>query len=124
MCSREGIDLETDILSDSAALHEIIQSMRSFDHSIHCLRDVTRGGLASVLNELAHASQVGIVIDETAIPIQPQVGAVCELLGLESSICCLRRTVCGDCLLGLRRPAVTDYKWTSQFDRRLRHRSS
>lgn len=82
MASRESLDLETAITSDSASLAEIIGSLKDID-GIHCMRDVTRGGLAGVLNEAGEASQVAIVIEESAIPSNPQVQAVCELLGLD-----------------------------------------
>lgn len=83
MSCREGLDLETAILSDTFPLHNIVQTMLSDTSAIHCLRDITRGGLASVLNELASASQVGIQVKEEAIPIHPEVRGVCELLGLD-----------------------------------------
>ncbi len=83
MSCREGLDLETAILSDSFPLYNIVQAMRKQSSDVHCLRDITRGGLASVLNELASASQVGIEIEESVIPIHPEVRAVCELLGLD-----------------------------------------
>jgi hydrogenase expression/formation protein HypE len=83
MCAREEIELETEIESDSAPLHELVQSLLAATQSLHCLRDITRGGLASVTNELAVASGVGIELDECLIPIHPQVKAACELLGLD-----------------------------------------
>lgn len=83
MSCREGLNLETAILSDSSPLHKIVQTILSQSSNVHCLRDVTRGGLASVLNELATASSVGIQIEETAIPVHSEVRAVCELLGLD-----------------------------------------
>lgn len=83
MSCREGLDLETDVLSDSFPLHNIVNAILQESGDVHCLRDVTRGGLASVLNELASASGVGIEIEEAAIPVHPQVRAVCELLGLD-----------------------------------------
>lgn len=83
MSTREGLELETDIVSDTAPLHEIVSNMLASGDSIHCLRDVTRGGLAGVLCELAQASGVGISIEESSIPVHPQVSAVCELLGLD-----------------------------------------
>ena len=83
MAAREGIDLETTILSDSAPLHEVVQELAALAVPLHCLRDITRGGLASVLNEIAIASRRGIVIQEADIAIDPQVRAVCELLGLD-----------------------------------------
>lgn len=83
MCAREGLELETDITSDSAPLHTLVASMFLASKQIHCLRDVTRGGLASVLNEIAHDSQVGMEIREKDIPVNGQVKSVCELLGLD-----------------------------------------
>lgn len=83
MSCREELDLETAILSDSRPLHKIVQAMLTRSSAVHCLRDITRGGLASVLNELASASKVGIALDEAAIPVHPEVRAVCELLGLD-----------------------------------------
>jgi hydrogenase expression/formation protein HypE len=83
MSSREGLEVETEILSDSAPLARIVESILAEQREIHCLRDITRGGLASVLNELAELSNVGIELDEECIPIHPQVKAVCEILGLD-----------------------------------------
>lgn len=83
MTAREDLDVETDIVSDSAPLHDLVKELLATKETIHSMRDITRGGLASVLNELACSSKVGIEIDENAIPIDPQVQAVCELLGLD-----------------------------------------
>lgn len=83
MSSRENLEFETEIHSDSAALHTLIQAMVSAVPDIHCLRDPTRGGLATTLNELARQSQVGIKIREADIPVRPAVHAACELLGLD-----------------------------------------
>jgi len=83
MSSRENLEFETSIESDSAALHTLIANMVEAVPSIHCLRDPTRGGLATTLNELAHQSGVGIRLQESAIPVQPAVKAACELLGLD-----------------------------------------
>lgn len=83
MSCREGLELETAIMSDSYPLHRVIQEIIAAGADVHCLRDITRGGLASVLNELATASQVGILVQEDAIPIHSEVRAVCELLGLD-----------------------------------------
>lgn len=82
MSCREGLELETEIESDSFAMHNIVHSLLE-KATVHCLRDVTRGGLTGVLNELAQSSKVGIEIDESAVPIHPQVKGVCELLGLD-----------------------------------------
>jgi len=83
MSSRENLEFETSIESDSAALHTLVADMVAVAPSIHCLRDPTRGGLATTLNELARQSSVGMKLRESAIPIKPQVKAACELLGLD-----------------------------------------
>jgi len=82
MSSRENLQFETTIESDSAALNDLVAEMVK-RADIHCLRDPTRGGLATCLNELATQSAVGIVIDEQKIPIKAQVKAACEILGLD-----------------------------------------
>ena len=83
MSSRENLQFETTIESDSAALHTLVADMVAAVPGIHCLRDPTRGGLATTLNELAQQSGVGMNLHETAIPIHPAVTAACELLGLD-----------------------------------------
>jgi len=83
MSSRENLQFETSIRSDSAALHTLVAAMVAASGEIHCLRDPTRGGLAATLNELARQSGVGMRLRETAIPIRPEVNAACELLGLD-----------------------------------------
>ncbi len=83
MSSRENLEFETTIESDSAALHTLVAEMVAAVPEIHCLRDPTRGGLATTLNELAQQSGIGMRLDESAIPIKPQVAAACELLGLD-----------------------------------------
>jgi hydrogenase expression/formation protein HypE len=83
MSCREGLALETSIASDSCSLHGLVKAMLDQSGDVHTLRDITRGGLASVLNEIARAAGVGIEIDETAIPVHPEVRAVCEILGLD-----------------------------------------
>jgi hydrogenase expression/formation protein HypE len=83
MSSRENLELETSIESDSAALHALVADMVAAAPAIHCLRDPTRGGLATTLNELAWQSRVGMKLRESAIPVDPAVTAACELLGLD-----------------------------------------
>ncbi len=83
MSSRENLEFETTIESDSAALHGLIAAMVDAVPGIHCLRDPTRGGLATTLNELAQQSGVGMLLQEDAIPVKPAVNAACELLGLD-----------------------------------------
>lgn len=83
MSSRENLEFETTITSDSAALHTLVAQMVAAVPDIHCLRDPTRGGLATTLNELARQSGVGMQLQEDAIPVHPAVSAACELLGLD-----------------------------------------
>jgi hydrogenase expression/formation protein HypE len=80
---REGLTFEGDIKSDSAPLHRIVADLIESGIDIHCLRDLTRGGLASVLNELASAAKVGMPVDEMVIPVNESVRGACELLGLD-----------------------------------------
>jgi len=83
MSSREGLEFETEILSDSAALNGLITQMVEAVPDIHCLRDPTRGGLATTLNEIAQQSGVGIQLIEDDVPVHEDVKAACELLGLD-----------------------------------------
>jgi hydrogenase expression/formation protein HypE len=83
LSQREGLSFETTIQSDSAALHGLVAELVTAVPDIHVLRDPTRGGLATTLNEIAHQSGVGMRLDEVAIPIKPQVAAACELLGID-----------------------------------------
>jgi hydrogenase expression/formation protein HypE len=83
MSFRENLSFGTTIRSDTAALHGLVAAMLQAVPGIHCLRDPTRGGLATTLNEFARQSGVGIRLAESAIPVRPQVNAACELLGLD-----------------------------------------
>jgi hydrogenase expression/formation protein HypE len=83
MAQRENLEFSTQVTSDSAALHDLVAQMVAAVSDIHCLRDPTRGGLATTLNELARQSQVGMCIDETSIPCKTAVRSACELLGLD-----------------------------------------
>ena len=83
MSVRSGLEFETTIKSDTAPLNGLVDTILAVTNDVHCLRDATRGGLAAVLNELAAASNVGIEFDEKAVPIQPEVNAACEMLGLD-----------------------------------------
>ena len=83
MSLRENLSFETTIRSDTAALHGLVAAMVDAVPGIRCLRDPTRGGLATTLNELASQSAVGMVIAEASIPIRPEVDAACEFLGLD-----------------------------------------
>jgi hydrogenase expression/formation protein HypE len=83
MSFRENLSFGTTIRSDTAALHGLVAAMVQAVPGIHCLRDPTRGGLATTLNEFARQSGVGFRLMESAIPVRPQVSAACELLGLD-----------------------------------------
>ncbi len=83
MSSRENLSFETTIESDSAALHGLVADLVAGVNTINVLRDPTRGGLATTLNEIAAQSGVGMQLDEEAIPVKPAVEAACELLGLD-----------------------------------------
>ncbi len=79
----EGIEFESAVASDTAALHTLVAAMLDASSNVRCLRDPTRGGLSSSLNEIATRSQVGIELEEDAIPIREEVRGACELLGLD-----------------------------------------
>jgi hydrogenase expression/formation protein HypE len=83
MSLRENLTFETTIRSDTAALHGLVAAMIDAVPTIRCLRDPTRGGLGTTLNEFARQSGVGMLIDEAKIPVNPQVNAACEFLGLD-----------------------------------------
>ena len=84
MSVREGLEFESPIRSDCAALNGMIaEVLAAAGPAVHAMRDPTRGGLASTLNEIAHSSNVGMAIDEASLPIHPEVQSACELLGLD-----------------------------------------
>jgi hydrogenase expression/formation protein HypE len=84
MSVREGLKFETDLESDTVALWPLVDAMLNrAGRQIHALRDATRGGVASVLNEMAAAGGVGIVLDESAVPVNESVKGGCEILGLD-----------------------------------------
>jgi hydrogenase expression/formation protein HypE len=83
MSKREGLKFSMTLKSDCAPLNKLVSQMLEVSSRIHCLRDPTRGGLATTLNELARQSKVGIVIEEAKIPVKEEVKAACELLGLD-----------------------------------------
>jgi hydrogenase expression/formation protein HypE len=83
LSQREGLSFETTIESDSAALHGLVAELVTAVPDIHVLRDPTRGGLATTLNEIAQQSSVGMRLVEHAIPVKKQVAAACELLGID-----------------------------------------
>ncbi len=83
LSARDGLSLSASLASDSAALNGLVAEMIAIDPDIHVLRDPTRGGLAAAANEIAHASGVGLHLDEVALPVRPAVAAACEILGLD-----------------------------------------
>lgn len=83
MAARESLGFDSPIVSDTAALHSLVAAMRESGAELHVLRDPTRGGLATTLNEIARQSSVGMLLEEAEIPVNPAVSAACELLGLD-----------------------------------------
>ncbi|MCX7239299.1 MAG: hydrogenase expression/formation protein HypE [Burkholderiales bacterium] len=83
MAERESLGFESPIVSDTAALHGLIAAMRESGADLHVVRDPTRGGLATTLNEIAQQSGVGMMLQEKALPVKPAVAAACEFLGLD-----------------------------------------
>jgi len=83
LSAREGLEFSTTLASDCAPLNHLVQRMVCASPHIHCLRDPTRGGLSSTLNEFARQSGVGIWVEESRVPVKEEVRGACELLGLE-----------------------------------------
>jgi hydrogenase expression/formation protein HypE len=83
MAVREGLEFESAIESDSAPVADVVLKLLQAGIRVHCLRDLTRGGLTSVLNEIAEAAELTIGIEETLVPVRGDVRAACEILGLE-----------------------------------------
>lgn len=83
LCKREGLTFENEIMSDSAALNGLVEEILRYTKDVHVLRDPTRGGVATTLNEIARQSHVGIVLREEAVPVAPDVAGACEMLGLD-----------------------------------------
>ncbi len=83
LSQREGLEFHVPVPSDCAPLNNLVAEMMEVSTNIHCLRDPTRGGLATTLNEFARQSRVGIILDEESIPVNKAVAGACELLGLD-----------------------------------------
>ena len=83
MLARGELDIAADVVSDTASLAELIAGLLDAVDGVRCLRDATRGGVATIMNEVAVASSVAVVLDEAAIPVRPEVRGVCEVLGLD-----------------------------------------
>lgn len=83
MLARGELDIEADLSSDTAALHGLIARLLDAAPGVRLLRDATRGGVATILNEVAQAAWVAVVVEEAAIPVRPVVTGACELLGID-----------------------------------------
>ena len=83
LSARGELGFEVDVTSDAAPLNHLVQAMLAASPDIHVLRDPTRGGLATTLNEIAQQSNVGIVLEESQVPVRPAVAAACEILGFD-----------------------------------------
>jgi len=112
MSVREGLEFESDIQSDTVNLNYTVMSLiDKFGHDIKFLRDPTRGGIASVLNEIAELTSLGFLIDQHSIPMDPQVEGACEMLGLDPLyvanegifLAVVKKDIAKDCLRLLRR---------------------
>lgn len=97
LSKREGLSFETDVESDTAALHGLVAEMVAAAPDIHAMRDPTRGGLATTLNEIAHQSGVGFRLREKDIPVRREVNAVCELLGIDPLYVANEGKLCAVC---------------------------
>ncbi|MEV8248445.1 hydrogenase expression/formation protein HypE [Streptomyces rochei] len=103
LSTREGLGFESDIASDSRPLHRLVDVMAPLGEQVHSLRDPTRGGLASALNEIARDAHVPVEIDESAVPVPRAVAAACDLLGLDPL------TVANEgCMVAFVAPAAAD----------------
>lgn len=83
LLDRESLHMSTEIVSDCAPLNKVVEDVLSITRDIHVLRDPTRGGVATTLNEIAAQSGVGIMLNESSIPVREEVRGVCELLGMD-----------------------------------------
>lgn len=84
MLAREALDIETDVESDTAPLHTLVAALlEAAGDGVHCMKDPTRGGVATTLNEIAIGSEVSIGLDERTIPVRSEVRGACEILGLD-----------------------------------------
>jgi hydrogenase expression/formation protein HypE len=83
MIARGELDLEVELESDTAPMHELAKALLELGSAVRWLRDPTRGGLATALNELAEEAELAVVLDETALPLRPAVVGACEILGID-----------------------------------------
>jgi len=80
---REGLKFETELKSDASHLWPAVRALLEAELDVHCLRDLTRGGLATALNEIAQKTGHSVSVDETAVPVRPEVAGACEMFGLD-----------------------------------------
>jgi hydrogenase expression/formation protein HypE len=83
LVARGELELEVDLESDTAPLHELTAALLGLGKALRCMRDPTRGGVATALNELALAADLAVSLDEAALPVRPEVAGTCEILGLD-----------------------------------------
>jgi hydrogenase expression/formation protein HypE len=83
MLARGELDIDADLVSDTAPLNGLVQRLLDATPGVRAMRDATRGGVATILNEVAKAAQVAIVVDEDAVPVHDQVRGAAELLGID-----------------------------------------
>ena len=83
MLARGELDISADIVSDTAPLHELAATLLDAVPGVRMMRDATRGGVATILNEVAVASRAAVVVDEAAVPVRPEVTGASELLGID-----------------------------------------
>jgi hydrogenase expression/formation protein HypE len=83
MIARGELDLEVELSSDTAPVHELTHALLELGSAVRWLRDPTRGGLATALNELAQQTELAVALDETALPLRPAVVGACEILGID-----------------------------------------
>lgn len=84
MLARGELEIESDVVSDTAPLHELVDRLLDATDGVRCMRDATRGGVATVLNEIAQASQMAAVLDEATVPMRPDILGATEILGIDA----------------------------------------
>ena len=83
MLARGELDIEADLVSDTAPVHGLVAELLAATSGVRAMRDATRGGVATILNEVARAAEVAVVVDEAAVPVRPEVRGAAELLGID-----------------------------------------
>ncbi len=102
MTSREGLSFQSRVTSDSAALNGLVNTMLQVAPDIHAMRDPTRGGLATSLNEFAKSSKVGIQLAENTVPVRPDVSGACEILGIDQLLAVVPAELAAEMLAAMR----------------------